>query len=309
MQNSGLGNTINPMTSLTLLYHIPLLLIITKRGYEGDAPEHSIMVKVMFPFLEAMDIHYTVIRGKDEKELQLLKECCKDVHASGNTRAIILEKDAVEPYELKIGPVKSKDSSYPSERYFQRVSSNLYPRYSVIKRMVKLLNDDIKIISTTGMISRELFKVADSPRNFYLMGAMGSAAGVGLGYALNQKSKRTVIMDGDGAVLMRMGTLATIGRFAPPNLIHIVFDNECYASTGGQESSTITTDLAKVALACGYKKAFVISEPKDLEDQVKAAHQEEGPSLIVVKVLPRNLASIGRVSWTPEEIKNRFAGS
>jgi phosphonopyruvate decarboxylase len=152
------------------------------------------------------------------------------------------------------------------------------------------------VVATTGMTSRELMLARDRGRNFYMAGSMGHAMGIGLGVALGQPERPVVVLDGDGAVLMHMGTLSSIGHLAPANLLHVVLDNEAYGSTGDQPTTSSSTDLAAVALACGYRRAWRCREPRELAGAVSAALGERGPALVVAKIDVRSREAAPRVT-------------
>jgi len=177
-------------------------------------------------------------------------------------------------------------------------------RFEAIKAIMECLNDEF-IISCNGMISRELFYIKDRPRNFYMLGSMGLASAIGLGVALSQPSVKVVVLAGDGNILMSLGTLATIGKASPKNLIHIVLDNECHESTGGQETASSATKLDNIARYSGFHNAQYVDSIAELKNTLKRFLKIEGPSFIHVKV-SRKRVQVPRVSIEPVEIKRRF---
>ena len=181
-------------------------------------------------------------------------------------------------------------------------------RYSTLEVVVQSLAPSDLIVSSTGMISRELFTIADSERNFYMMGSMGLASSISLGLALSLPERRIVVVDGDGAILMNMGSLATIGHFAPTNLLHIVLDNEAHDSTGGQETASTTARLEAIAEAAGYAFCRRVSSEEDLREALANA-EGKGPAFILAKVEKGGVEGIGRVTHSPREIKTRFRTS
>ncbi len=165
---------------------------------------------------------------------------------------------------------------------------------------------DALVITATGMISREAFVAHDRPENFYTIGSMGLVASIGLGVALAQPARRVVVFDGDGSVLMAMGTLAMIGERQPENLSHVVFDNQTYGSTGDQRSISDTTPLEKVARACGYRWVEKLDGNSPLEPYLGKLTSEPGPGFLLIKVAPGNVQRIARVQHDPEWIAERF---
>ena len=181
-------------------------------------------------------------------------------------------------------------------------------RYEAIEVITQSLSGSELVISSTGMMSRELFTIRDAPQNFYMIGSMGLASSIGLGLALSLPEKQIVVIDGDGSILMNMGSMATIGHFAPKNLIHIVLDNESHDSTGGQATVSNTVELEEVAHAAGYRLTQRTASEEELQKAIKESSQQ-GPAFLLVKVEKGSIEGIGRVSHSQEEIKNRFRKS
>jgi len=181
-------------------------------------------------------------------------------------------------------------------------------RYEAIKTICDFLKKEDIVISPTGNISRELFILRDSHQNFYMMGSMGLTSSIGLGLALCFPKRRIIVIEGDGSILMNMGSLATIGHYAPRNLIHIILDNEAYESTGGQPSVSNTANLDQVAKSVGYKTFREIRSEKKLQEFFKETKSFiKGPIFILVKVeRGRIYERIPRVPYTPAEITNYF---
>lgn len=178
-------------------------------------------------------------------------------------------------------------------------------RIEAIKTVLDYVNEGDIVVSTTGMISRETYKVKDKKSNFYILGSMGLVSSVGLGIALNSRRK-VFIFDGDGSVLMDMGTMATIGCQKPKNLTHIILDNEAYGSTGGQPTLSNRLKLDKIAIACGYAYAVKACTKTQLVKELKNIVVKNGPHFILVKVLDKSLDIAERVELSPVQIKKRF---
>jgi phosphonopyruvate decarboxylase len=178
-------------------------------------------------------------------------------------------------------------------------------RFDTLARALAVLPPDAAVIVTTGKAGRELFTLADRPQHLYLVGSMGGASGLGLGVALNS-ARKVVVLDGDGAALMKLGTLATIGAYAPPNLVHVVLDNGTHDSTGGQATVSATVDFADAALACGYRFAAGAQGLASFENALRAALAAEGPALVHARILPGSLEKLGRPTVAPPEVARRF---
>jgi len=178
-------------------------------------------------------------------------------------------------------------------------------RYEAIEVITQALKGDELVISANGMISRELFSIRDSAHNFYMMGSMGLASSIGFGLACNLPRRKVIVIDGDGNILMNLGSLATIGHFTPANLVHIVLDNEVHATTGGQPTVSNTARLEEMASAAGFTMAKRVSSSQDLRLVLGQALSAKGPSFILVKV-EEGEKETPRVSYEPTQIRNRF---
>jgi phosphonopyruvate decarboxylase len=161
------------------------------------------------------------------------------------------------------------------------------------------------LIATTGKIGRELFHLGDTANQIYVVGSMGCASGIALGVRLNT-SGPVAVLDGDGAALMKLGVLATIGHYHPDHFLHIILDNEAHESTGGQSTSSSTVDFAAIALACGYARALRVDTAADFKSILKSIDLSGGPVLIHVKVLIGSIDKLGRPTMTPPQVKERF---
>lgn len=177
-------------------------------------------------------------------------------------------------------------------------------RYDAIKVIVDCLSEEF-IVACNGMISRELFHIKDRSRNFYMLGSMGLSSAIGLGAALASPDNKIIVLAGDGNMLMSLGTLGTIGKFSPCNLVHIVLDNECHESTGGQETASMITKLDVIAYSCGFRISKFVDSQEELRETLKNYLKLEGPSFIHVKI-SKERVDVPRVSIPPVMIKERF---
>ncbi len=177
-------------------------------------------------------------------------------------------------------------------------------RSRAIEAVMSLITDQLVIICN-GFPSREAFHLADRPQNFYMIGSMGVAPAIGLGVALSKPEKKVIVLDGDGNVLMGMGTLATVGALRPKNFVHVVFDNEVYGSTGNQPTFSRVVRLDQVAKAAGYVNVERVREREDLVYEFKDMLAKEGPSMLLVKVTDQ-ADDVGRVPLEPADITQRF---
>ncbi len=177
-------------------------------------------------------------------------------------------------------------------------------RAQAMAALLELLTDQ-PVIVCNGFPSREAHKIADRPTHFYMIGSMGNAAAIGLGVALAKPAKQVIVFDGDGNVLMGMGTLATVGALKPKNFIHVVFDNEVYGTTGNQPTISNVVPLEKVAKAAGYAHVERVLDREDLLFEFKDLLKQEGPSMLLVKV-NEFVEDAGRVLHEPSAITARF---
>ena len=299
MQNSGLGNTVNPLMSLTdkEVYNIPSLFLIGWRGEPGvkDEPQHIKQGKVTLPLLEAMGIKYIVL-SQDEKEfLSQLSHAASYMDETREPFAFVIQKGTFEEYKLR----RNEDTILPLKRE------------TAIQLIASSLANDNVVVSTTGMISRELFEYRASvsmghERDFLTVGSMGHASQIALGIALEKKNRRIYCFDGDGATLMHMGSLAITGSLHPANYVHIVFNNGAHDSVGGQPTVAFDVDLCKIAQACGYEIALSVSDSESLRETLERMKQMRGPILLEVKVRKGAREDLGRPTTTPVQNKEAF---
>ena len=179
-------------------------------------------------------------------------------------------------------------------------------RTEALETILESLNGDEAVIGTTGKTGRELFTIADRPNHLYVVGGMGTASAIGLGICLARPTQPVVVLDGDGAALMKLGSLATIGYYRPANLLHVILDNESHDSTGGQATSSPVVDFAQLAAAANYRNAISLESRADLAEAIKRLRREPGPTLVHVKIRPGSPKSLGRPTVKPHEVKERF---
>ncbi|MBK17854.1 MAG: phosphonopyruvate decarboxylase [Rhodospirillaceae bacterium] len=303
-QNSGLGNAVNPLTSLSHPFQIPTLLIVTWRGGPGieDEPQHQLMGPITPSMLDVMQVPYGNFPSSDNEISGAIAEAVAKIGSSNLPYAMIMQKGAVRDDGIETKPVEPPTQGIHS---VLSISGDLPGRVSAMERLLEFVPNNAALIATTGFTGRELFTVSDRKQHLYQVGSMGCAAGMGLGVAVNS-DKPVIVLDGDGAALMKLGTLGTVGAYAPKNLIHIVFDNGAYESTGGQPTVSPTVDFAAAALACGYPSAFTSDDLNGFETAVKKSLEQEGPHLIHMKVARGTIDGLGRPKITPPEVAQRF---
>lgn len=298
MQNSGEGNAINPLASLTdkEVYGIPVLLVIGWRGEPGvhDEPQHVKQGKITLPLLDAMGIRHEILNQDETEFRSQLDGAVRHMSETGEAFAFIVRKNTFEPYTL------------------QRHEVNEYPlsREEAIQKVAASLSAKDVIVSTTGMISRELFEYRTAQgqgheRDFLTVGSMGHASQIALGIALEKTDRRVWCFDGDGAALMHLGSVAIIADKAPENFVHVIFNNGAHDSVGGQPTVGLKVNLAGIAKAAGYKDAVSVTTAEDLGSALKVLKTMRGPVLLEVRVHRGNRKDLGRPTTTP--IQNRDA--
>ena len=269
-QNSGFGNMVNPLTSLVLPYGIPITVAVSMRGWptaSAGEPQHHWMGQVVPGWLDSLGIAHWMLTADGPPLDQVLREA-GPVLAAGRPAFVLVAKGAI------VDEAPAEALAMPP--------AGLPTRDELVSTVLDEAGD-AHLLSTTGYLSRSLFNLGDSERNFYMQGSMGHVAGIALGAALANPRRRFVVLDGDGAVLMHMGSLATIGDLAPANLTHVVFDNGVYDSTGSQPTGGQRTDFGAVALACGYRDAWRADSTSTLRSALRSALAQDGPSAIVVR--------------------------
>lgn len=295
MQNSGEGNIVNPLLSLmdADVYKMPMLLIIGWRGEPGvhDEPQHVKQGKVTLSLLETMGVPYAVL---DKNWQEQVAAALETIQATHTAYALVVRKGTFDEYQLQ--NQENQDWALAREEAIQIVVD-------------KLREEDI-VVSTTGMISRELFeyreaKGQDHAHDFLTVGSMGHASQIALGIALQKPDRRVIVFDGDGALLMHMGGLAIIGDYNPKNLVHIVFNNGAHDSVGGQPTVGQKIDVEAIAKAVGYKEVVSVDSQSALINAMNHVNNAAigGVSLINVNVRKGNRKDLGRPTTTPQQNK------
>ena len=296
MQNSGLGNTINPLLSLTdkEVYNMPVLLVIGWRGEPNvhDEPQHIKQGKVTITILDCMGIRNEII-ADNENDLQTqIANAVNYMKTTNEVFALVVKKGTFDSYKLKNN--RQYDYALEREEAIQMVAA------SMDKKAV--------VVSTTGKISRELFEYRENSehahhRDFLTVGSMGHASQIALGIALNKPDRNIYCFAGDGAVIMHMGSMGIVGEMAPKNFFHIVFNNGAHDSVGGQPTIGLNIDIPNIAACCGYKKVISVEKREELQEILTSLAANEGPVLLEIKVKKGSRDNLGRPTTTPIENK------
>jgi phosphonopyruvate decarboxylase len=303
-QNSGLGNAVNPLTSLNAPFRIPTLFVTTWRGQPGlkDEPQHEVMGRITHDLLRLMGLTVEDAPGEPDQVGPAFDRAAQAMAATSLPVAWVLKKGDVADTDLNQPPLPLPG---PGRRADHRRGGPPPSREAALRRFLALTDDDTAVIATTGKCGRELFTLADRRQHFYQVGSMGGASGMALGVALNTP-RRVVVIDGDGAALMKLGALATIGAYRPQNLIHLLLDNGVHDSTGGQATVSASVDFAGVALACGYRFAAACDDEDGLAEAWREAALVGGPALLHMKIAPGSMSVLGRPTVSPAEVAVRF---
>lgn len=296
MQNSGLGNAVNPILSLAddKVYSIPMILLIGWRGEPGvhDEPQHVRQGEVTLPMLDAMRVPYTVLSTDNDEALTQTESAIKTATASSKPYALIVRKNSFSKYTLQ----NSAKSDFELSRE------------EALRILVSNMPGDSIAVSTTGKLSRELFELRESnndshSNDFLTVGSMGHSSSIALGIALERPNRTIWCLDGDGAFIMHMGAITNIGHLMPVNFKHIVFNNGAHESVGAQPTVGFNIDIPKIAEACGYKYYESVSSKEELINALKSINDIPGPAMLEIKIHVGAREDLGRPTTTPAENK------
>jgi phosphonopyruvate decarboxylase len=297
MQNSGLGNTINPLTSLAdpEVYKVPMLLVIGWRGEPGvkDEPQHVKQGRITLEQLNILEIPHWIIDANTDVTATLdavfASMCFRNAPV-----ALVVRKDTFAWY-------KSQNT---------RLETSTLLREDALEQLLKLCSDDDLIISTTGKTSREVFEIRannmQKQRDFLTVGGMGHTASIALGMAIGQPNRRVVCLDGDGSLLMHMGSMPVIAEFKPRQFFHVLLNNGSHESVGGQATSASIVNFAQLANAVGYEAYAVASDVLSLQQAWISLIDKKGPVLLEVKIKSGSRDNLGRPTSSAEQNKVAF---
>lgn len=306
-QNSGLGNMVNPLTSLNYPFRIPTLLITTWRGEPGrpDEPQHALMGQITHRLLETMQIPWLPFPTEESQIASTMAQAEASMKERQLPFALVMSEDSVAGHELRSQPQARRVDSQVSQQLRHQAQQRMI-RTEALQAVLESLTGNEAIIATTGKTGRELFTIADRANHLYVVGGMGTASAIGFGLAQALPKQPVVIIDGDGAALMKLGSLATIGYYQPANLLHILLDNESHDSTGGQQTVSGVVRFAEMAAAANYHRAVSADDPTEVRALVKELRQQPGPVLLHIKIRAGSPQNLGRPTVKPHEVKERF---
>lgn len=299
MQNSGLGNIVNPLTSLANkeVYGIPMLFIIGWRGEPGehDEPQHKFMGRITERLLDCLEIEHSVVdRNTTDEQAALIFEEADRCLKENKQYALIVKKD-----------------TFGKEKFIKYDNGYELSREKTITTLLNHISEEDNIVSTTGKISREVYEQCDHMgrshnQAFLTVGGMGHASMIALEIAESQKEKKVICFDGDGAVLMHMGSLALIAKKAPGNYIHVLLNNDVHESVGGMPTGACGLRYHKIADACGYQKSYCIRTESELEEIGRKLKELKGPVFVEILVQNASREDLGRPVETARENLEQF---
>ena len=301
LQNSGFGNAINPLLSLADpdVYGVPMVLLVGWRGQPGvaDEPQHVKQGRIMQELLRSMEIPFAILPSDQEGAHECMTQAVETAIRGQGPFAVLVEKGTFEAIP---------GSDAPSAAIEARPS-----REDALAMLCQSIGTEAIVVSTTGMLSRELFELrdrsgADDSRDFLTIGGMGHASAIALGIARAERERDVWCLDGDGAMLMHMGTLASVADHGPGNLFHVVFNNGVHDSVGGQPTSIGVVDIAATARASGYGWSDSTDQLDRIEPLVSEMRAVPGPTLLEIRVRPGARSDLGRPTVTPAESRDRF---
>ncbi|HEX4712222.1 phosphonopyruvate decarboxylase [Phenylobacterium sp.] len=320
MQNSGLGNAVSPLTSLNAVFRIPILLIVTLRGEPGgphDEPQHELMGAITTTMLETINVAWDWFPTEESQVGASIEKALSHMTTTDLPFCLVMRKNSVAPHELTSTPAVRRAANGGAATPAAPVAGDVRvvaatptdrserpSRADALQAIQRAVAPEDIVIATTGYTGRELYACDDRPNQLYVVGSMGCASSIGLGMAWARPDRRVVVIDGDGAMLMRLGALATLAYERPANLVHVLLDNEAHESTGGQSTVSHSMDLAGVAVSCGYPSVARIAASEELETLLK----DRTPGLRFISLKTRHgvPADLPRPTVTPREVARRI---
>lgn len=304
MQNSGLTNAVSPLTSLNYPFQIPVLGFVSLRGDPSlnDEPQHEIMGKITTKMLDLMQIKWQFL-SPDLHEAKIQLKSANNWIENNKSFFFVVKKGTFETEKLK----SIEHSIHNNKKKIDKsLMDELPSRFQTLKVINGLKDEKTVQLATTGKTGRELYEIEDSPNNLYMVGSMGCVSSLGVGLALSRKDLDVVVIDGDGSLLMRMGSLATNGYYRPKNMLHILLDNETHDSTGGQSTVSHNVNFVTIAASCGYEKSLYLHSLKELEEQIQLWKMTNGLTFLYLKISKGSEPNLGRPKISPSEVKIRL---
>lgn len=299
MQNSGLGNAINPLLSLAdpEVYSIPMLMLIGWRGEPGvkDEPQHVKQGKVQLDLLDSINLRYDIISADDAEWKQKITKGIDVAISENRPYAIVVKKGTFEKYDV----VEDK------------AETDLMTREEALEILLQHIPNDAVIVSTTGKTSREIFEIREKNnkphfKDFLTVGSMGHCSSIALGIALAQPKRKVICIDGDGALLMHLGALTTVGKIQPSNFYHILMNNYVHESVGGQKTAIDSIDVKGIVNSTNYRNIIGIDTTDELSKNLSDFFKNSGPNFLEIKLKPGSRTDLGRPTIKPIDNKHNL---
>jgi phosphonopyruvate decarboxylase len=301
-QNSGMGNTVNALTSLTYTFRVPTLLIPTLRGEPGgpaDEPQHELMGAITTDMLDLMKIRWEYFPTEESEVEAAVGQAVDYMDKVQLPYALVMRKGSVAPAALQAKPVVRVPGSFAGA-----IAQPQASRHDVLLAVQAAAPADAVIVATTGYTGRELYACGDRSNQIYMVGSMGCAISMGLGIAIAQPDRKVIVLDGDGAALMRLGAQAIVGYEQPANMTHVLLDNAIHESTGGQATVARSVNFCAIAAASGYATVQSSGDPQAVAAAVAATGN--GPAFVHAPILPGVPEGLPRPTITPAEVAARL---
>jgi phosphonopyruvate decarboxylase len=307
-QNSGLGNAVNPLTSLSNVMRIPFLGIVTLRGEPGgepDEPQHELMGRITKELLELMEIPWLEFPANESELKETFIKVDQHFREHRTPLFLVMKKDSVQKYELPeqaIDLTKRNHSVVRSEK-----KASCPGRTAAIEAIREVNSMNSAVIATTGKTGRELFELGDESHNLYMVGSMGCALPIGIGLTYSQYKGKVIVIDGDGAALMRLGNMAFAGQLKRSNIVHILLDNGTHDSTGGQKTFSEKIDFPGIASSCGYERIYETNNLDEFKKALSDSLNQDKLSFVYLRISPGSPQKLGRPTITPANACIRFS--
>ncbi len=304
MQNSGLANAVSPLTSLNHTFGLPVLGFVGWRGEPGtaDEPQHELMGAISERLLALLEVSSEVLSDETREARQQLDRAQRVMDIEGRPFVFLVRRGTFSPVSLE----RTDRAPAHVAAVHRGAESGPLSRTEVLQCLARWRDEPTVLLATTGMTGRELAQIDDAPNNLYMVGSLGCVSSLGLGLALARPDLRVVAIDGDGSLLMRMGSLATNGFYRPRNLLHLLLDNHCHDSTGGQATVSEVVDFPAVAAASGYTVSASAGGMQDVEAQLRRWRHDGGLTFLAIDTAPGSAKALGRPQVGPREVRERF---
>lgn len=304
MQNSGLTNAVSPLTSLNYIFRLPVLGFVSLRGEPGipDEPQHELMGNITYQMLELMKIPWEYLADNVEEAIKQLDRANQFIEKD-QTFFFVVKKDTFEKVGLKEQKLVETKNLVKNKI---QPKKQLPFRYDVLEKLNTFKDKNTILLATTGKTGRELYEIEDAPNNLYMVGSLGCIGSLGLGLALARPDKDIVAIDGDGSLLMRMGSLPTNAYYSPKNLLHVLIDNNAHDSTGGQATISHNIDFVEIAASSGYAVSVSADGLDEFEKAYTNWKRNKQLTFVHIKVAKGTPKEPGRPKVKPFEVKGRL---